>query len=298
MLRRYEHRVLVLQGGGALGAYQAGLYAGLAEAGVAPDWVTGVSIGAVNAALIAGNPPAQRLATLEQFWELVSSSAPLVPPASFDPMRPALNRLSAAASLAFGVPGLFAPRVPPPLLAPDGSVDALSVYDISPLAKTLGELVDFDLINRKDVRLSIGAVNVRTGNSVYFDNRERRIGPEHVLASSALPPGLPPVMIDGEPHVLKHVHIDNDWTMRFFHETSCIPLDVWRAGLMDVLPERIDHGMVGAAGGLGGFVPPLVMGSIYGGLGSYAVGLVALAVVAALVLALAAQAARRPSAVN
>jgi len=200
LLRRYEHRVLVLQGGGSLGAYQAGVYEGLSEAGIAPDWVTGVSIGAVNAALIAGNPPAQRLARLEEFWELVSSRAPLAPPASFDPLRPALNRLSAAAALTFGVPGLFTPRVPPPMFAADGSVDALSVYDISPLAKTLEELVDFDLINRKDVRCSIGAVNVRTGNSVYFDNHERKIGPEHVLASAALPPGLPPVMVDGEPY--------------------------------------------------------------------------------------------------
>lgn len=200
LLRRYEHRVLVLQGGGSLGAYQAGVYEGLSEAGIAPDWVTGVSIGAVNAALIAGNPPAHRLARLEEFWELVSSRAPLAPPASFDPIRPALNRLSAAAALTFGVPGLFTPRVPPPMFAADGSIDALSVYDISPLAKTLEELVDFDLINRKDVRCSIGAVNVRTGNSVYFDNHERKIGPEHVLASAALPPGLPPVIVDGEPY--------------------------------------------------------------------------------------------------
>jgi NTE family protein len=200
LLRRYEHRVLVLQGGGSLGAYQAGVYEGLSEAGIAPDWVTGVSIGAVNAALIAGNPPAQRLARLQQFWERVSSRAALAPPASFDPIRPALNRLSAAAALTFGVPGLFTPRVPPPMFAADGSIGALSVYDISPLAKTLEELVDFDLINRKDVRCSIGAVNVRTGNSVYFDNHERKIGPEHVLASAALPPGLPPVIVDGEPY--------------------------------------------------------------------------------------------------
>src|ERR1700681_4337209 len=147
LLRRYEHRVLVLQGGGSLGAYQAGVYEGLSEAAIAPDWVTGVSIGAVNAALIAGNPPARRLARLQQFWERASSRAALAPPASFDPIRPALNRLSAAAALTFGVPGLFTPRVPPPMFAADGSIGALSVYDISPLAKTLEELVDFDLIN-------------------------------------------------------------------------------------------------------------------------------------------------------
>jgi NTE family protein len=194
----HEHGVLVLQGGGALGSYQAGVYEGLAEAGIDPDWITGVSIGAINAALIAGNAPRQRLERLREFWDRVSSAAPLIPASAFDPMRAALNRLSAAGAATFGVPGFFSPRLPPPFLAPEGSPGALSYYDTAPLEATLKELVDFDLINRKGVRLSLGAVNVRTGNSLYFDNRDIHIRPEHVMASGALPPGFAPVAIDDE----------------------------------------------------------------------------------------------------
>jgi NTE family protein len=196
--RQHEQTVLVLQGGGALGAYQAGVYEGLVEQGFEPDWVAGVSIGAVNAALIAGNPPERRIERMAQFWDLVSSGSPLIPPASLDIFRPALNRLSAASAATFGVPGLFIPRVSPPLLAPDGSIEALSIYDTSPLKSALGEFVDFDLINRATVRLSLGAVKVRAGNSVYFDNSQSAIAPDHVMASAALPPGFPPVTIDGE----------------------------------------------------------------------------------------------------
>ncbi len=197
---KYDHSILVLQGGGALGAYQAGVYDGLAESGIKLDWVTGVSIGAINAALIAGNPPERRVERLAEFWDLVSSASPMIPPASFDLLRPSLNRLGANVSAALGVPAFFAPRMPPPYLATDGSVDALSIYDTGPLKVTLERLVDFDLINSRRVRFSVGAVNARTGNSKYFDNREIRIEPEHVMASGALPPGFPPVMIDGEPH--------------------------------------------------------------------------------------------------
>jgi len=194
----HDHTVLVLQGGGALGSYQAGVYEGMVEAGADPDWVTGVSIGAINAALIAGNPAPRRLERLREFWDRLSSAAPLTPPPALDPVRPAFNRLSAASAAAFGVPGFFVPRMPPPLFAADGTPGALSLYDTAPLLATLKELVDFELINRKRVRLSLGAVNVRSGNSVYFDNREIRIGPEHVAASGALPPGFAPVLIDGE----------------------------------------------------------------------------------------------------
>jgi NTE family protein len=196
-LPKHEQTVLALQGGGALGAYQAGIYEGMAECGFAPNWVTGVSIGAVNAALIAGNPPERRIERLGAFWDRVSSGIPIVPPAYLDPLRLAFNRVSAMATTAFGVPGFFVPRVPPPYLAPDGSPGALSVYDISPLRETLEELIDFDLINRKAVRLSVGAVDIHTGNSVYFDNQRQKIEAEHIMASAALPPGLPPVVIDG-----------------------------------------------------------------------------------------------------
>ena len=192
-------RVLVLQGGGALGAYQAGVYEGLAECGAAPDWVAGVSIGAINAALIAGNPPQRRVERLREFWHRVSAQLPFIPPAWMDLMRPMLDKMSAASALTFGVPGFFSPRMVPPFLALDGSIGALSFYDTQPLKKTLEELVDFDYINREGgVRLSLGAVDLSNGNSVYFDSRTTKIRAEHVLASGALPPGFPPVEIDGK----------------------------------------------------------------------------------------------------
>src|SRR5947208_5524178 len=198
----HESTVLVLQGGGALGAYQAGVYEGMQEAGVAPNWITGVSIGAINAALIAGNRPENRIPRLREFWERVSSGVPLAVPAPFDFLRLTFNRWSASASAAFGVPGFFAPRVPPTMFNPPGTPGALSVYDSSPLRDTLNELVDFKLLNARDVRFSVGAVDVRTGNSVYFDNNdpELSLGVEHVMASGALPPGLPPIQVTGVPY--------------------------------------------------------------------------------------------------
>jgi len=194
---KHEQSVLVLQGGGALGAYQAGVYEGMAERGFAPNWVTGVSIGAINGALIAGNVPERRIERLRTFWDGVSSAIPYFVPAYLDPVRLAFNRISTMATTTFGVPGFFAPRVPPPYLAPDGTPGALSFYDTSPLRETLEELVDFDLINHKAVRLSVGSTDLHTGNSVYFDSMRQTIGPEHIMASGALPPGLPPIVIDG-----------------------------------------------------------------------------------------------------
>lgn len=196
--RRYDNVILVLQGGGALGAYQAGVFEGMSEAGYTPNWVTGVSIGAINAALIAGNPPDKRVARLREFWDLVSSGLSLDAPAFFDPLRAAFNRTSAALSATLGVPGFYAPRVPPAVFVPHGHPDGLSVYDTRLLEGTLERLVDFDLINRNGMRLSLGAVNVSTGNSTYFDSRQIRIGPRHVMASGALPPAFAPVEIDGD----------------------------------------------------------------------------------------------------
>ena len=202
----HDHTVLVLQGGGALGAYQAGVYEGLAEQGFAPDWLAGVSIGAINGALIAGNPVERRLERLREFWNRVSSGLPWNPLAHLAPLRAGLNRFSALAAATFGVPGFFSPRMPPAFLAPDATPEALSIYDTSPLRRTLGELVDFDFLNREQrVRLSVGSVNVHTGNSVYFDNRERELGADHIMASGSLPPGFPPVMIEGE-HLLGRRH--------------------------------------------------------------------------------------------
>ena len=199
---RNDHTVLVLQGGGALGAYQAGVYEAMSDVGFAPDWVTGVSIGAINAALIAGNPVERRLQRLRAFWERVSSGIPLLLPPALDPLRVAFNRFSATATTVLGVPGFFRPRMPPPYFAAKGTDAALSFYDTTPLLETLSELVDFELINAKNLRFAVGAVHVTSGNSVYFDNylHDKPIGPEHVMASGALPPGFAPVTIDGEPY--------------------------------------------------------------------------------------------------
>ena len=194
----HDHRILLLQGGGALGAYHGGVYEGLAATGFEPDWIVGISIGAINAALIAGNPPERRVERLREFWELVSSQAPFVLPESMDFARPAMNRMAALSAMFFGIPGFFVPRMPPPQFAPDGTLAALSYYDTEPLRATLEQLVDFDRINAGDVRLSLGAVNSGSGESVYFDSTTHRITASHVMASGALPPGFPPVEIDGE----------------------------------------------------------------------------------------------------
>ena len=212
-IKRDQH-ALVLQGGGALGAYQAGVYEELFNTEYQPDWIVGVSIGAINAALIAGNPHDKRIQRLTEFWHLVSSgmgpvpdlfaeslSHPLVrklPEAVLKHPRSGFNQFSALWSAMIGIPGFYKPRIPPAMLQPDGSPGALSIYDTAPLRETLEKLIDFDLINTKRVRLSVGVANVRTGNSEYFDNFERKIGPEHIMASCALPPAFPPVTIGGE----------------------------------------------------------------------------------------------------
>jgi NTE family protein len=195
---RRERTVLVLQGGGALGAYQAGAYEALAEADHTPDWVAGISIGAVNAALIAGNAPENRVPRLRTFWERVSSQLQSGPLFDGTDPRELFNYMSAAYVSTLGVPGFFEPRFPPAPLMPRGSPAALSIYDSSPLKDTLHDLVDFDFIKTCAVRLSIGAVNIRSGNFAYFDSQDMTIAPEHIMASGALPPGLPPVLIEGE----------------------------------------------------------------------------------------------------
>jgi len=199
------HRVLVLQGGGALGPYQAGAYQALVHFDFEPDWIAGISIGAINAAIIAGNEPSKRIDRLKEFWQMVSSGAPWVPVpvTKGDRERSLYNETSAALVATFGTPGFFTPRVPPAPLWPKGSPEAQSFYDTAPLRKTLERLVDFDRINDLKCRLSVGTVGVTTGNFKYFDNVEfkklgKRFGPEHVMASGALPPGFPSIVIDGE----------------------------------------------------------------------------------------------------
>ncbi len=188
---------LVLQGGGALGSYQAGVIEGLASSGIEIDWVAGISIGAVNAAIVAGNPPERRVERLSAFWDTVTGSLPSFPIFPNDHVREFVHEWSAGFVAMTGVPGFFRPRMVAPAFATPGSPEALSFYDSAPLKDTLNELIDWDLLNHGPVRLSVGAVDVESGNFQYFDTIERTIDARHVMASGALPPGLPPIEIDG-----------------------------------------------------------------------------------------------------
>jgi len=197
--------VLVLQGGGALGAYQAGVYQGLHEAGIEPDWVIGTSIGAINGALIACNPPEKRLEKLEQFWRIVAQPAP---GGAFSPFAggflPAASLAGAWAkttALLRGIPGFFAvnPMASLGVMAPLGAEHA-SFYTAAPLEKTLTGLLDFDYVNAQHTRLTVGAVNVESGHIKYFDSRHMKLGLEHVMASGALPPAFSAVDVEGTPY--------------------------------------------------------------------------------------------------
>jgi NTE family protein len=199
----FERIALLLQGGGALGSYQAGVYQALAEANLHPDWVAGISIGAVNSALIAGNSPDKRVERLREFWEAITTPPFGIADSQWFQLKGSfahglVNQARSVGALLGGAPDFFKPRVPPPYFHPNGTLEAISYYDVAPLKATLERLVDFDLINAGTTRFSVGAVNVRTGNFVYFDNITHQISPEHVMASGSLPPGFPATEIEGE----------------------------------------------------------------------------------------------------
>ncbi|MBF0426759.1 MAG: patatin-like phospholipase family protein [Magnetococcales bacterium] len=188
---------LALQGGGALGAYQLGCYRALHEHGFEPEWISGISIGAVGATILAGNPPERRLRRLQEFWDKISWPGAwgeylyAVAPSAF-------VKVSGLQAQLIGQPNFFTPRIPIPQLAPPGTPNALSYADLSPLRDTLLELADFDYINSAHApRLSLGATVVSTGELIFFDNRRMSLTPEHTMASGALPPGFSPVVIDG-----------------------------------------------------------------------------------------------------
>ena len=236
----FECIALLLQGGGALGSYQAGVYEALAEANLHPDWIAGISIGAINAALIAGNAPGERVAKLRCFWQEVTANPLLDWAAGFDHAaakgniaRGVFNQMSAVSALVGGAPGFFVPRHPAPWLQPAGSLAATSYYETKLLKSTLERLVDFDRINSGEMRFSAGAVNVRTGNFVYFDNTTRKIHPEHVMASGSLPPGFPAVEIEGE-HYWDGGLISNtplQWVVEGGprQDTLAFQVDLWNA---------------------------------------------------------------------
>ncbi len=198
LIAEYQSIALVLQGGGALGAYQAGVYQALSEAGIEPNWLCGVSIGAINAAIIAGNPPERRLERLRQFWETLADHRLRLQPPEGDLFRHWHNQAASWMTMAMGLPGFFSPRQVNPWAAFTGASGATSFYDTAELETTLDKVIDWDVLNSNDRVLSVGAVNLRTGNFRYFDSRIERIGARHVMASGALPPSFPAIAIDNE----------------------------------------------------------------------------------------------------
>jgi NTE family protein len=236
----FECIALVLQGGGALGAYQAGVYEALAEAGIHPNWIASMSIGAINAAIIAGNPPNSRVDRLREFWTQVTADAPwsglrnaYIGSAPGDASRQLLNHMSAGFAMASGAKGFFMARPLPPWFQPLGTIEATSFYDTRDLKRTLERLVDFDLLNAGAIRFSAGAVNVRTGNFAYFDTTTHTIRAEHVMASGALPPGFPAIEIEGE-HYWDGGLVSNtplQWVVdaESRRDTLALQVDLWSA---------------------------------------------------------------------
>jgi NTE family protein len=234
-IARKQRTVLVLQGGGALGAYQAGVYQALHEHELAPDWVVGTSIGAINAALIAGNPPQRRVDALKEFWQRVSHRDGIDLRLVIDEARRANATFATANAMARGVPGFFSPRVFNPfVLGLAVEPEAASYYDTAPLAKTLHELVDFNYLNAPGgVRLTVNAVKVTCGELVRFDNTERPLATEHIMASGALPPGFPPVRVDGELYwdggLYSNTPLETVLDDQPARDTLCFMVDLWNA---------------------------------------------------------------------
>ena len=241
-----EKIVLVLQGGGALGAFQAGAYEALSRAGQEPEWLAGISIGSINAALIAGNRPEERLDALRRFWEGVTGAPWLT--GTFlesqpmpDPVRAFCNESRAALSTMLGAPGFFRPRMPEMFAFLPGLMRQTSWYDTAPLRETLLELIDFDWLNDHGPRLCVGAVDVETGNFTCFDSRRTRITVDHVMASGALPPGFPAIEIDGR-HYWDGGLVSNSPLQVVLDENNHRPLCIYQVDLYpsrDILPETM-----------------------------------------------------------
>lgn len=234
----FERIALLLQGGGALGAYQGGVYEALAEANLHPDWVAGISIGAINSAIIAGNPPERRVERLRAFWETVTQPPLGIPYVASldiknDMAHQMINQWRAVGALLYGAPDFFKPRVPPPIFAPVSSPGALSFYDVSPLEALLKRLVDFDRLNSGTTRISVGATHIKSGNFVYFDSTNQKIAPAHIIASGSLPPGFPATEIDGEHYwdggVVSNTPLQWVFDERPRRDTLAFQIDLWSA---------------------------------------------------------------------
>ena len=227
--------VLVLQGGGALGAYQAGVYQALHEHDLAPDWIVGTSIGAINAALLAGNPEAQRMERLRQFWDRISHQDGIDPAKITDAQRRSNIWLSTLDIVMRGVPGFFAPRWFSPFSAGLAvQPEVASFYDTAALANTLGDLIDFDYLNAPGgTRLTVNAMQVKTGELAGFDNTRHILNVDHVRASGAMPPGFPPVRIDGELYwdggLYSNTPLETVLDDLPHVDTLCFMVDLWSA---------------------------------------------------------------------
>ena len=230
---RKRRTTLVLQGGGALGAYQAGVYQAMHENDLAPDWVVGTSIGAINAALIAGNREADRVPRLREFWNQVSHVDALDMNRVSDNVRRWNTWFATADAMVHGVRGFFSPRLFNAFAA-GGAVapEKASFYDTAPLAETLRELVDFDYLHGpQGARLSVNALKVTSGELVSFDSDTQPIKVEHIMASGALPPGFPAVRIDGELYwdggLYSNTPLETVLADRASIDTLCFMVDLW-----------------------------------------------------------------------
>jgi NTE family protein len=258
----YQQVALVLQGGGALGAYQCGVYEALHDAGIRPGWFAGTSIGAINAAILAGNAAENRVARLQEFWseitrlggsiawplEAMAHAAAWLPPNNI--LSSSLSAGNAVGSLILGQQGFFTPRTLSPMNYSDGSAQATSYYDTQPLKHTLERLVDFDRINHRSVRLSVGAANIDNGNVRYFDSALESLRAEHIMASAALPPAFPAIEIDGEAYwdggIVSNTPLDYVLAVQPRRDSLVMQVDLWSARgarprtVMDVLERQKD----------------------------------------------------------